>query len=330
VSTAPCTESRANIALLPPEVIEHILTFGDPVDVVSPLSQANRRLHTLISSDPHLWRTLYLLQPLDDPRTCLTPLGRPYLASPDAPFAWAARLQRIMRARAVCAKPAVARPGEFHEVLATLLDLVLHVPPCAGADAVSLNLLWVAATLSTSALLDADADALGLSAEDCALRARLHTYYGLSEDDAHSASRVASRGRVYSMRNYTFENAFGPFMPSPPASASLFGNQNMTGASGGEEDEDEQRLVVNWEHVRALHHVMSMHVVDLKEEDEFVYVLFPMSMPYCQSMIPPGLDLDTERDWAGVEGVWHVAFAFCDHRELLGSSHSFIFTLLDV
>jgi hypothetical protein len=81
--------------------------------------------------------------------------------------------------RGVCAKPAIARLGNFRAVHTTLLDLVLHVPPLAGASGVSLNLLWIAAMLNASTLLDADADKLGLSASVCALRARLYTYYNL-------------------------------------------------------------------------------------------------------------------------------------------------------
>ncbi|EIN11540.1 hypothetical protein PUNSTDRAFT_98672 [Punctularia strigosozonata HHB-11173 SS5] len=313
----PHVASSAAIHALPSELIEHILAFGDPVDVVSPFSQTCRAYHALVAADSHLWRTLYLLQELDDPRRCLTPLGRPYFASAfhsSQAFPWATQLKRIMRARAVCAKIEIARPGEMRAVLETLLELVSNVPPAHPGDssALSLNLIWVAATLTRSDLLDADADKLGLSREEEALRARLHTCYGVTDADRTPAARVASRGRVYSMRNYTFENAFGPFVPLPDPE--LFGDQNASGRAGRE---SEPGLGVDWEHMQALHHVMSMHVVDLREEDEVVYVVFPLSMPYCQSVIPRGMDLDVERDWAGVEGVWHVAFAFCDHRELL-------------
>jgi hypothetical protein len=80
---------------------------------------------------------------------------------------------------------------------------------------------------------------------------------------------------------------------------------------------------VNWLHIQALHHVVSMHVVELREDEQFDFVVFPMSLPYTQIVIPKGVDLDQEKDWAGVGGLWRVAFCFCDHRELLSASFLF-------
>ena len=34
-----------------------------------------------------------------------------------------------------------------------------------------------------------------------------------------------------------------------------------------------------------------------------------MSIPYCQSIILPGLNLEKVYDWAGIEGLWHCSFA---------------------
>jgi len=57
-----------------------------------------------------------------------------------------------------------------------------------------------------------------------------------------------------------------------------------------------------------------------EDEDElkdFAFVHYPMSLPYCQSVIPEGFDLDTAVDWAGVEGMWKCYFCYFDHRELM-------------
>ncbi|KAJ8483358.1 hypothetical protein ONZ51_g4756 [Trametes cubensis] len=132
-----------------------------------------------------------------------------------------------------------------------------------------------------------------LSAEERQLRARLHTYFGLTARDFQHEHRTASRAFVYAMRNYKYDNDFGPFM--------------MDGSGR-----------VNWVHIRAIHHVMSMHIVPTTEETENAeFNLFPMSMPWTQSIIPGDMELDQEQDWAGVTGRWQCSFCFVDHRELL-------------
>jgi hypothetical protein len=85
---------------------------------------------------------------------------------------------------------------------------------------------------------------------------------------------------------------------------------------------------VNWLHIQALHHVISMHVVDFRDDEELEYDGFPMSLSYTQIIIPKGVDLDQEKDWAGVRGPWRVSFCFCDHQELLSALSSwFLFKI---
>jgi hypothetical protein len=92
------------------------------------------------------------------------------------------------------------------------------------------------------------------------------------------------------MRNYRPDNQYGPFL-----------------WDGG----------VDWEHMRALHHVVSMHLVDLREdEDEFEYAVL-LSLPFTQIIVPNDIHEEEESDWAGVTGAWVVSFCFCDHRDLL-------------
>ena len=168
----------------------------------------------------------------------------------------------------------------------------------------SRNLAWLADVLRGGAFFDTPS--WPLSREERALRAQFHTYFGMTTHDFRAKRRVESRGYVYAMRNYKEENEYGPFMM-----------------------DDSGR--VNWEHILYVHHCISMHVIPqgIPERPD-AFTIFPLSLPYCQSIQPPNMDLDTIEDWAGVEGDWHCSFAFCDHRELLGKilCLSFAFPIL--
>lgn len=277
-----------NITDLPPELIEQILLELDPLDFAA-FAQSSRSFHDFVykSPDAHIWRELYLAQPLDDPRTCLDTLGFPL---EDIDWKW--ELQRVTRARTVVNFIEKCRPHERCGVLQTLIDLVTRIPPSPSvlSDQLSMNLLWVAALVRGGAVFDHTT--WEPSPEEQQLRAKLHTYYGVTPSDAKTASKIESRAYVYNMRNYKWDNEFGPFM--------------MDGSGR-----------VNWLHVRAIHHCMSLHLVEMTEEEEIVFTIFPMSLPYCQSILPGGADVGGVQDWAGIEGEWVVSFCFCDHRELL-------------
>ncbi|TFY82906.1 hypothetical protein EWM64_g1100 [Hericium alpestre] len=291
----------AGVSAIPPEIIEQILLELDPQDI-SPFTQTCRTYHTLINHPPdqHFWRQLYLLQPFDDPRQCISPLG--YKVAPES-IDWKCDLQRIIRARTIASEPSKCRPHEREEVLRTLLHMASYIPPAPSvfSEAISQNLLWLAATLRGGGLLDQEL--WEPFKEEIQLRAKLHTYFGLTPRDAKRVRKVEAKGYVYDMRHYTYANEFGPFLPDEEGMESGIGD-------GG-------RLVVNWVHVQALHHDVSMHLVNLEEDAPFEYAIFPMSLPYCQSIITEGVDMATERDWAGVEGLWHCAICFIDHRALL-------------
>ncbi|KAI0260673.1 hypothetical protein BC834DRAFT_831460 [Gloeopeniophorella convolvens] len=279
----------ATLALVPTEIIEQILIELDPLDVAA-IAQTCRRYNDIVyhSPDSHLWRTLYLAQPFDDPRHALTQRLEPV---PPESIDWMRSLQSIMRARTVLADPSRCRPGERATILRTLIGLIVGAAPAPSFSDVTLseNLIWLAAMLRDGVLLECAPDE---TPEEAQLRSRLSVHLGLTPGDAASATKVAARAFVYDMRNYRYDSAFGPYLPD---------------GSGR----------VNWVHIHAVHRTVAAHLVDLAEGEPFVYPLIPLSMPYCQSIIPPGLDLKTETDWAGVEGLWHVAFSFIDHRELL-------------
>lgn len=288
--------ARAIQDIFPAELLEHLLSLCDPLEVAA-FAQTSRFFRSIIyaTSDQHLWRSLYLQQDyLDDPRSCVSFLGKRRPA-----IDWKSELQCIIRAKSVLDNPALCRPGEQYTILRTLLDVSSYVPPSPHvfSDQLSLNLLWVAAVLRGGKFLHDDE--WMPSAEGQQLRARLHAQFGLTPEDTKASRRVDSRAFVYDMRRYDWQNHFGPFLPD---------------GSGR----------VNWVHVQAIHHVVSMHVVDVREEEDFIFTIFPMSMPFCQPIIPEGIDLDQEEDWAGIEGMWTCAYCFCDHRELLSASNFLI------
>ncbi|KAF9483578.1 hypothetical protein BDN70DRAFT_827292 [Pholiota conissans] len=285
---------------LPRELIEEILTRCDPVDVAM-VAQTCSTLRFIIyyAGDSKLWRDLYLLQPFDDPRTAVDQQGR----SKPTPIDWKMELQRIIRARNVLLEDdvfTVLRPGESSTLLRTLLDMVTTVSPRTSYENVrelSANLLWVAAMLRRG-FIDQLEESAATPPGDRQLLARLHTFYGITHADTRPQSRVKSRAYVYDMRHYRSESAFGPFLP------------------GGK---------VNWEHMQALHHVVSMHLVELGEDEDFEFAVFPMSLPFTQIVTPS--NLDEEKDWAGLTGSWVVSFCFCDHRDLMTFNHANVNTV---
>ncbi|KAF8074001.1 hypothetical protein FPV67DRAFT_1577079 [Lyophyllum atratum] len=277
---------------LPLEIIEEILLHLDPLDVARVSESCNYlRLLVYNAKDQSLWRELYLEQPLDDPRKCVSQEGVPI----GDEIEWQRRLQRFIRARTVLYNPTISPLGERLRLLQFLLEMVTCVPPLSSPediDNVSRNLAWVAAALRYNdySLLQDVSPSTNSEDATTQLCARLHTYFGITGKDALRASRVESRAFVYDMRKYRWESHYGPL--------------------------DSLRCV-NWVHVQALHHVLSMHLVDLKEDDNFDFAIFPMSIPFTQPVIPAGVDLDKEEDWAGVTGIWRVSFCFCDHSVLL-------------
>lgn len=289
------------IHILPPELIETILILLDPTDVAS-FSQTCREFNLLINNSPDhtLWRSLYLAQPLDDPRQCVTPLGDPL----PSPFDWKHELQRVIRARTITEEPSKCKPEEREEVLCTLVRLASHVPPTHPVfrDVISENLLWIAAMLRRGNLLDNHGWS-NVTSTESQLLARLHTYHGLTPSDFLQESRTRSLAYVYDLSKYRYENDFGPWMAD---------------GSGR----------VNWEHVRVLHHTVSLHLVLVNEGDDFEYAIYPLSSPFCQPLLDSESSLGQGRDWAGVEGMWKCGFSFIDHRELLSEFHRLYHVIL--
>lgn len=285
-----------SLQVIPTEVVEDTLLYLEPLDV-SRVAQTSRFYRALVyqAPDDHLWRDLYLQEPLDDPRECVDHLGR--WRNPKS-INWMQELQRITRASVVLPKLEICRPGEKAEVLKTFLHLVEHTKPCRisptdvdSAD-LSLNLLWVAAHLKDGPTLD-PAHFKPTTTLEKQLLAKLHSHFGIIESDTTPECRLRARARVYDLGNYSYDNSFGPFMRS-------------------------DKVFVDWEHLKAVHHTLELQLLDVGNPNAQSFMATPMSMPYCQSIIPLNTDIDSCSDWAGIEGLWSVSFSFCDHRALLG------------
>lgn len=300
---------------IPPEVIERIIILADPLDLPA-FSRTSSWNYAIVNPPNYqrLWQAIFLAQPLDDPRKCCDQFGRSTF--PALGFDWRKELQKIMRARKVVMNPAFCPLEDRCDILQTLLGLITNIPQTPSlVHNMSLNLAWVVSLLQNNTYLDTS---FTLSPEEDQLRARIHCHFGLTKLDLTRPSQTKSRGYIYNMRNYRPQTNFGPFM------------------SKEDEGEDGWRpgTLVNWVHVQAIHHVMSMHLVkdrleeyaaqakgDVKLEDEelkdFVFIHYPLSLPYCQTVIPRRFNLDAELDWAGVEGMWKCYFCYFDHRELM-------------
>jgi len=281
----------ASLLSIPLEILEQVLLELDPVDVAA-ISQICVSFAEMLyrSSSDLFWRKLYLTLALDDPLRCLDHLGNP-LDRID----WRRELQRVIRARTIVKKPELCRTEERCAVWRTILHLATHTVPLlsVASDDLSYNLVWLGSLLRGGMLLEHSL--WDLSDEERQLRAQFHTLFGLTAADFKPQRRVDTRCAVYALRRYSQSNFYGPFL-----------------ADGSER--------VDWEHMLAIQHVMSMHAVpELSPEDlnNNVYIGSPMSLPFCNSIVEQGLKLDETEDWAGVEGKWLCSFCFCDHRDLL-------------
>lgn len=225
------------------------------------------------------------------------------------PFDWKEELQAIIRARTILGDVSLCKPHERCGVLKTLLRLVSWVPPLRypeDKENTSMNLLWVVAVTRGGNFVDSKKIPWEQEQEEKRLRARLHTMLGVVPGDLAKDVILWAREMVYRMDNYTWGNEFGPFR-----------------------GDGEGRVVVDWVHLKAVHHTISMRLIPpiSEEEADFEMLIYPLSAPNTQAVIPESvvdLDLDKVEDWAGVGGVWMLSFCFVDHRLLIRECLAYI------
>lgn len=279
------------------EIIDCLLFALDPLDIAR-VSQTSRFFYEIIYGplNRQFWRGLYLAQPLDDPRKAVTRLGH---CRDD--IDWKEELQRIVRARTVMNHPAVCRREERCQVLRTCIDLITNISPISSPDGIgkmSRNLRWMQHLIGDGAFLERESWE-ALSGEEDQLLARLHALYGLTRRDFRSERRRASQAFVYSLRHHTAQRAYGPFMPD--------GSKR-----------------IDWVFISMFALDLGRLLVDTDDKDGECY-FYPLGLMFSQSIIPRGLNLDKEDDWAGMEGLWSVRYGFIDHREFIRKCCSFFF-----
>jgi hypothetical protein len=295
------TEHVAMISALPPELAERTLALCHPKDVAA-FAQTCRRAHALVfeSPDQHLWRTLFLDFPFDDPRLAVPPT-----ASDSTNVDWRAKLQRRLRAERTA-----LRDGDRREFVDVLLECMDEAAPRGPTLEPSGNVSWVTKILT---LKESPWIEKGLRLEQpespslwpFALEVeKLRSLLSLSLDPAVGADasqelkalRRMSRAYIYDLRKYNKETLYGPF------------------TDAGDH--------VNWTHVSTMINVMTLNLRDFMVHwpKEFKPQAIVQGLEACRPFSASGISKRSPLDWAGVEGQWLRIVSFCDYR-YVSSSH---------
>lgn len=272
---------------VPPEVIEHALTFLHPIDVAK-FSQTCHSARTLVYGipDSYLWRQLFILHPFDDPRKALG------CVDACVSFNWKGELQRRIRAELIVANTK-ERADEQTYALETFIAMILNALPVqAGMEHIKSDSLdWVTRVLRESRILEGTY--LSLDTKDIQLTSRLRAYLALSfergKDDKTKARlralRTTSRCYVYDLRNYRRDNEYGPYL------------------------RDGQ---VNWIHAEAIVNVVQMNLLEL--HGVWMDTRPPIGLEATRMYSAPGSTARRAEDWACVEGSWRRYVCFMDYR----------------
>jgi hypothetical protein len=283
------------ISALPPELAERTLALCHPKDVAA-FAQTCRRAYTLVfeSSDQHLWRSLFLNFPFDDPRLSLSST-----ADSKENVDWRAKLQQRLRAERIA-----LRDGDRRELVDVLLECIDEATPQGPAREPSRNVTWVTKVLT---LEESPWIEKGLRLEQpespslwpFALEVeKLRSLLSLSLDPAFGADaskelkalRRMSRAYSYDLRKYNKERLYGPF------------------TDAGDH--------VNWTHVNAMITVMTLNLRDFGVHwpKEFKPPSTVQGLEACRPFSASGISKRSPLDWAGVEGQWLRIVSFCDYR----------------
>ena len=283
------------ISALPPELAERTLALCHPKDVAA-FAQTCRRAYTLVfeSSDQHLWRSLFLNFPFDDPRLSLS-------STTDSKenVDWRAKLQRRLRAERIA-----LRDGDRRELVDVLLECIDEATPQGPAREPSHNAAWATRVLTLEEspwiekglrLEQPESPSLWPFALDVE---KLRSLLSLSHDPAVGADaskelkalRRLSRAYSYDLRKYNKETLYGPF------------------TDAGDH--------VNWTHVNAMITVMTLNLRDFGVHwpKEFKPPSVVQGLEACRPFSASGISKRSPLDWAGVEGQWLRIVSFCDYR----------------
>jgi hypothetical protein len=270
---------------IPAEVTEHTLTFLYPPDVAK-FSQTCRSAYTLVysTSDQCLWRRLYLTH-FDDARKALHSKYAMLL------YDWKWELQRRMRAELI-AFNIERRFDEKQFALEAFISVISTAAPVQSAseDKQSKSLKWLIRILRDSKILDTPI--VVPERRDCQLTSRIRTCLALSLDRANdnstatrlAALRRSSRCQVYDIRNYRWDNDYGPYL-----------------AVGQ----------INWIHVESLLNIVQMRLMEL--DDVWMDTRPPVGLEATRAYSVTGASNRAPNDWACIEGTWRRVVCFLDY-----------------
>jgi hypothetical protein len=263
--------SHLSTFAVPPELILHILARATPTGVSS-FSQTCRSYRNIVygTDDQQLWRDLYLAQPLDDLRKCITTLARP-LAAFELDFDWRTELQRFVRAEN-CVK---AHDDCSDERLADVLHALIHLATrfAPSEQGASQNHIWLKANLHDGRFVAfaRTRPAVQVSA------LRLHALLGPTLDDYTPRARAHSRALVYDLAQYGEHTCWGPF-------------RDGTGRT------------TDWAILQPIHHLMCMNMSESTElAGERMPDVLALQGPSSGARPKP----EFEGDWIGIAGLWH-------------------------
>ncbi|KAJ7456624.1 hypothetical protein FB451DRAFT_1276613 [Mycena latifolia] len=293
--TYPTSSDTPFIGILsiPVELVEQILLFCHPRDVVC-FGATCRPFEHLVhrSADHYFWRQMFL-KLFDDPRQAVD------LSRSNSPsFNWKGELVKRIKAEraAFSGSTGTSDQGSILETLVSVAEEALPMSPYrpSGDPPASRNLEWLENILRNSHILDAP-----FSSKEARFGNRLKAYMALSlkeesddNEEELQAIRTRSRCFVYDLRNYHARNNWGPYL------------------SNGK---------VNWTHVEAIINVIQTNLRELPVTEFPRPPVGPGLQPIRARSAPGDY---TGADWAGVEGTWRRYVCFMDYRDLFAFNFS--------
>ncbi|KAH6916765.1 hypothetical protein BKA70DRAFT_1250489 [Coprinopsis sp. MPI-PUGE-AT-0042] len=300
------------ISSLPLELVHQILSFARPRTVAA-FSQTNKAAYAAVygPDTQHLWRSLYLSYPLDDPLVVAKErldAGLQTAVQPSDFIDWRTRVQQVASVEMYASRPPELDLDESDKdwTLAPLSLLHSELRPAGqdrdGRSRHSFNAKWIDKTLSPSTLLSARIDDESVPASDKQSLSRMRVclnrtfrqYKGKDLNNADTVERrTDSRVFVYDLQNYGQNTNWGPFRMG----------------EGGTH-------LVDWVHLEHLLTVIWLNIC------EWGAPFPPRGMECARAFSAPDTTFSAE-DWAGVEGSWSRYVCFMDYRDLFAFNFSF-------
>lgn len=299
--------STLHVVDLAPELIQHILAFLHPPDLLSFGQTCTTLASFTVPSNQLLWRNAFLLV-FDDPR----PAWESYLSAYDSSdWDWHAETRKRFQAlKAVASENTTLQTTNYEEHLAALLDMLETAPRNSVASQLpSSNLALLEGAFrgtlhgeqfihdfhptsgSPDKMKHFEA-VLGMrpitrsithQAPPSDNASRFHILYGMTQrEKASQAAKGVARSLTYNFHSTTAQLDYGPFRPNGR---------------------------VNWQLLEAVHSVI-LRNFELAARSR---VTFPSGLA---SNVPLFRGLRDTSDWAGIEGVWFGTYAFLDYSAL--------------